>query len=199
LVEGHRQQDGCRGATRGGQCAGREQAGGGVGQRIVHPLAGAAQVFSVGLGRTRRGERVEHGLPLREGSRSQVGMQFAGAIAIAGQRGGAAPLVVGVVGQRAVRVEDVDYVARKPGKHRRIEAMRLGDQPCLDVGAVLELYSRRQLVDRPDDHPGVLVRDRAGGLRCGDFRKQGPETFAADRSARAEIDCRANPAFGFVG
>jgi hypothetical protein len=44
----------------------------------------------------------------------------------------------------------------------------------------------------------VLVGDNAGGLRCGGFRKQRPETFAADGSARAEVDRRANPASGFV-
>ena len=75
---------------------------------------------------------------------------------------------------------------------------RLGDQSGLDVGALFDLYGRRQLIDRPDDHPGVLVGDNAGGLRCGGFRKQRPETFAADGSARAEVDRRANPASGFV-
>jgi hypothetical protein len=136
---------------------------------------------------------------LREGSRSQVGVQLAGAIAITGQRGSAAPLVIGVVGQRSVRIEHLDDVARKPGKHRRIEAMRLGDQPSLDVCAALGLYRRRQFVDRSDDHPGVLLGDNADGLRRGDLRKQRPETFAADGSARAEIDRRAYPAFRFVG
>jgi hypothetical protein len=126
-------------------------------------------------------------------------VQFAGAITIAGQRGGAAPLVVGVVGQRAVRVEDVDDVAREPGKNRRIEAMRLGDQPCLDVCAVLELYCRRQFVDRPDDHLGVLVGDSASRLCGGDPGEQGSQRFTGDGSSRAEVDRRAYPPLGFVG
>lgn len=125
-------------------------------------------------------------------------MQLAGAVAIAAQRGGSAPLVVGVVGQRAVRGEDVDDVPREPGEDRRIEPTRLGDEPSLDVGAVLDLCRRRQLVDRADDYPGVLAGDRASGLRLGDRREQRAERFAGDGPARAEVDRRAYPAFGFV-
>jgi hypothetical protein len=96
---------GGRGATRGRQITGGEQASCRVGEGVVQPLPGAAGVWPVGIGRLGCGQRVEHGLPLRQRGRGEPRAQEAGSVAVAGEGGVAAPLVPGVVGHGAVGVD----------------------------------------------------------------------------------------------
>jgi hypothetical protein len=108
LIQAHGQQHRRRSTTGRRQLVAGEQAGGGIGQGIVHTLTRAARVRPVHVGGSGCGERVEHGLPLRQRRRGEPRPQVTASVTPTGQRGVAAPLMLGVAILGPVRVDPLE-------------------------------------------------------------------------------------------
>ncbi len=149
---------------------------GDVGEGVVDALAGGARVGGAVGGGAGLGEAVEDRLPLRAAFGGEVAGEVVGAVAVAGQPTVAAALVVGVVGEGAVGVVvvvDAGGGDREPG---RVEGVGVVDQGGLDGPVMLGLDRGGEVVDRVDDHPGVVDRDRPAACAAAVASKIGGST-----------------------
>jgi len=198
LVGGEGEDDLGRGAGVG-ELVPADRDPGEVVQGVVQPLGVVARVGAGLPGGPRRGAWGEGDQQQRPAGWGEPASGGVAAVGFGVQGEAAAAALLGVIGEGSVGVQvGQDPLADRGDLPRAqgvggLDEVFLGQRPVLDAGG------GGQLPQRGEDHPGVLGRHRAGGLRCGQGRQQGRQRLAGEAGPWPAGPGRLDPVGRFAG